>query len=569
MKETISALTEALDVLSKVQLLQKNKKDAHKVKPLLLQLEHIIKDSKLNFKMVLQKDFWDVMSEMGADAPASSPFLPKTVLNQQPSEGGAAAGAKSYNSASGQIVGVLGGMKDEFEKDLATAEKEEATALESFQKLEAAKQSEISAATAQKKSKESLLADTTRKKAEAEEDLETTKAALSSDQQFLVDMTANCKEQDQAYAARTKVRNQELLALSETLKILTADSARDTFGKTMDFLQINQENSGVQTLAAAQKKAVRAAFAKILKIARKNGNWMLASLAVRTNLDAFEKVKEAIDDMVETLSQEQKDEIEHRDSCIKDLHNNERDTEKELHSKKTLESNIDGLKMTIHELDKAIELFKSEIEDLEIQIKRAGEDRELENQEYRTVVADQRATQELLHKAIDTLKAAYAFPQKSNHAVMTTKVASRTGQEPPAEFEEYEKSSSANGIVRLMEQILWDAKQMEVEATHDEDQSQKAYEAFHMDSKESIKAKEDGITNKTEEKAQADQELLTMQTEFDDTMTTLEDLSKTKGDLHGDCDYFLKNFETRQTARAEEIEALKQAKAMLSGMKPN
>ena len=34
-----------------------------------------------------------------------------------------------------------------------------------------------------------------------------------------------------------------------------------------------------------------------------------------------------------------------------------------------------------------------------------------------------------------------------------------------------------------------------------------------------------------------------------------------------DCDFVMKNFEIRQTARDEEIEALKQAKAILSGAK--
>ena len=34
-----------------------------------------------------------------------------------------------------------------------------------------------------------------------------------------------------------------------------------------------------------------------------------------------------------------------------------------------------------------------------------------------------------------------------------------------------------------------------------------------------------------------------------------------------DCDFVMKNFEIRQTGRDEEIEALKQAKAILSGAK--
>jgi len=47
----------------------------------------------------------------------------------------------------------------------------------------------------------------------------------------------------------------------------------------------------------------------------------------------------------------------------------------------------------------------------------------------------------------------------------------------------------------------------------------------------------------------------------------LEGLNDTNGDLHKACDYSLKNFDTRQAARAAEIDALKEAKNILSGMK--
>jgi len=47
----------------------------------------------------------------------------------------------------------------------------------------------------------------------------------------------------------------------------------------------------------------------------------------------------------------------------------------------------------------------------------------------------------------------------------------------------------------------------------------------------------------------------------------LEQLSNYNGELHQSCDFIMKNFEIRQTARDEEIEALKQAKSILSGAK--
>ena len=45
----------------------------------------------------------------------------------------------------------------------------------------------------------------------------------------------------------------------------------------------------------------------------------------------------------------------------------------------------------------------------------------------------------------------------------------------------------------------------------------------------------------------------------------LEQLANQAADLHKSCDFVTKNFELRQTGFAEEIEAMEQAKAILSG----
>merc|ERR1719384_1481585 len=57
---------------------------------------------------------------------------------------GAAANAKSYNSRSGRILGLLREMGDETARDLAEAQKDDFLAEVSFQKLQSTKLSEIS-----------------------------------------------------------------------------------------------------------------------------------------------------------------------------------------------------------------------------------------------------------------------------------------------------------------------------------------------------------------------------------------------------------------------------------------
>ena len=50
-------------------------------------------------------------------------------------------------------------------------------------------------------------------------------------------------------------------------------------------------------------------------------------------------------------------------------------------------------------------------------------------------------------------------------------------------------------------------------------------------------------------------------------MVELEQLSNYNAELQSSCDFVMKNFELRQTTRNEEVEALRQAKAILSGAK--
>merc|ERR1712130_285719 len=107
----------------------------------------------------------------------------------------------------------------------------------------------------------------------------------------------------------------------------------------------------------------------------------------------------------------------------------------------------------------------------------------------------------------------------------------------------------------------------EAEAIRSEEDAQKAYEDFVKETNASIEAKSKDIVNKSETKAKAESDLVETKEAKEDTLLELEQLSNYNAELHQSCDFVLKNFDVRQTARDEEIEALKQAKAILSGAK--
>merc|ERR1711941_171535 len=77
------------------------------------------------------------------------------------------------------------------------------------------------------------------------------------------------------------------------------------------------------------------------------------------------------------------------------------------------EARIAGLELTIQTLTEAIETLKAEIAEMQVQLKRAGEDREKQNKEFQMTVADQRETQKLLQAALNVLSEFYGKKEKA------------------------------------------------------------------------------------------------------------------------------------------------------------
>merc|ERR1712039_687385 len=110
---------------------------------------------------------------------------------------------------------------------------------------------------------------------------------------------------------------------------------------------------------------------------------------------------------------------------------------KKEREKQDLIAKIEDLELTIKTLTEAIDTLKSEIAEMQVQLKRAGEDREKENKEFQMTVADQRATQKLLTAALNILKGFYA--KKAAAALLESN--QPAGPPPPPGFEAYKKNA--------------------------------------------------------------------------------------------------------------------------------
>jgi chromosome segregation ATPase len=511
--ESLSAVSSAVDTLGKQSFLQA---------AVALPLKRLV----------------SVLTKHEAVLPPSRRHLLASFLSQP-------AGS-SYDSQSDAILGILKQMKETFTTNLSAEQKEEQNAQQEYAALKAAKTREIKAASGQRVDKSKLLANTNEDLAHAKHDLEATRNALTADQKFIVDLTARCNAGDKEFSERSQLRATEIAAVSEALSILSGDEARDTFSAALGF---TQKKSDARTRAAA-----------VLRRAAKGSNSALTLLANKVSLDAFTKVLAAIDEMVGDLKTQQKEEVVHQRFCTKELRENEAGQAAKKAKIEDLTVEMDDNTGTVETVTKEIEVLQAQVAEMKVQVKRASEDREAANKEFQQTIADQRATQEVLQKVYNRLATVYA-PKK---AFVQAEPGAAVPPPPPA-FKAYKKDGGAGGVLGLIQEIVNEAISLEKETLHAEQSAQSDYEAFVKDSAEAIGADDRSIAGKLRAKAALETSLVTDASDKKATIADLEMLGSYEKQLHLSCDYVLANFDARQDARDQEMDALGNAKAILSG----
>eukprot|EP00401_Gymnodinium_catenatum_P037817 CAMPEP_0117498054 /NCGR_PEP_ID=MMETSP0784-20121206/21510_1 /TAXON_ID=39447 /ORGANISM="" /LENGTH=710 /DNA_ID=CAMNT_0005293115 /DNA_START=71 /DNA_END=2203 /DNA_ORIENTATION=- len=498
-------------------------------------------------------------------------------------------GYQSYAPQSGQIFGILQTMKENFEAHLSEEQEAELKAEAAHKDLMASKKEEIASGKKMVRQLDEDIAALGEKAAQESQDLEDTNNQLVLDRTFLADVKAKCSETDGEFDARVKSRMAEIAAVDDTITILNADDAFNNFGTTVDRVRKVQEVDAVgflQVSAAAeareQRFRQRRAASALRSAAQRLGASQLAAVAASAQLDAFTKVKEMVDKLVDELTKQQSDEVEQRDWCVAEFAGNARETSAADDKKSGLQTKIADLEKSIESLTKEIGDTQAGIDETQESMKRASETREAENAAFQRTISDQRLTQSILLKAVGRMKEVYAFLQRESDAdasatedesdqpgaahIATSGNHTNAGNSP-ARFTKYEQSAGGKRVVKLLEEIIADSKNMEEEALKSEEDSQTAYENLMKDSNKLIASSTAAITNLSEARATAKSSLSMAKADLKQTLEGLEGLNVYLGDLHRSCDFLMNNFDARQAARAAEVDALNEAKAILSGMK--
>jgi len=505
------------------------------------------------------------------------------------------SGSEGYAPASGEIVGILKTMSDEMTADIAEEKAAEEAAIAAYDELMTAKTKEVNALTKAIEEKMTRVGELAVEIVQMKNDLGDTAEALVEDKKFLADLEKNCDKKAAEWDTIVKTRNEELLALADTIKILNDDDSLELFKKTLpgasaSLLQVKvSANSARSQALAAIRGAPRSLHLDFI------------ALAIQGKKIGFEKVIGMIDEMVKTLKTEQSDDDNKKEYCAKEF-------DLADDKKKGLERSVSDLNTAIEDAKEGISTYQGEIEALEAGIKaldkavaEATEQRKEENEDFTQLMASDSAAKEILGFAKNRLNKFYnpklykAPPKRqlseedratlaaggtlaptaapggiagTGVTVLVDVHQHDTAKPPPppeAPGAYKKKSEESGGVIAMIDLLVKDLDKEMTVAQAEEKDAQEDYETFMKDS--SDKRADDSKTLADKEGAMADMKAA-LAKDTDAKASTTQELAATLQyiqSLHNECDWLLQYFDVRKEARTSEIDALGKAKAVLNG----
>mmetsp|Transcript_108550 Transcript_108550/g.283139 ORF Transcript_108550/g.283139 Transcript_108550/m.283139 type:complete len:718 (-) Transcript_108550:65-2218(-) len=486
-------------------------------------------------------------------------------------------GYSSYTPQSSQIFGILETLLEDFKANLADAQAAEEKSVADFEALKKAKEEEIAAGNKLVREIDAEVAALREKNAQEMKELSDAEEQLAMDQAFLADLKEKCAASDAEFEQRMKSRLEEISAVEDTIGILNSDEAFANFDKTTrgfveDQKFVEQSSALVQTSSRRAREAtsamLRARAVDVLrKAAGQTGLPELALIAASAEIDEFTKVKGLIDKLVAELKAQQLDEVKMRDWCIDEFATNKEETQAGDHKMSNLQQKKKDLEARIEELSEKIQQIIEKMAESQKQMGLASDNRESEAADLATTIQDQRLTQLILDRALKRMKEVYAFMQQQPGAAHIATSGTHTDAgNGPARFTKYGQNAGGARVVSLLQIVIADSQKLEDEALTQDLDSQTEYEDFMKASNAELAHDLSTKASMEEALAKAKKDLVATKEDIMDTLKVLEGLSAYKGDLHKSCDFIAKNFEARQAARQAEMEALAEAKAILSGM---
>jgi len=523
---------------------------------------------------------------------------------------------ENYEFKSGEVIEILEKLLDDFKDEKADLDEEEV-------KKVAAHDGLIQEKTSLKKSKDKEYEDAKAEKASTAEtitqksgDLSTISATLLDDQEYLKDLHAKCEDKSKMWDSRTEVRSSELTALTQAIQIITdlaskkgsllqitalvkfpkdhvvlVQDSRDSvldhdksitkmeaiddyvgflqLGKPRKLLAVLSHETAITAKESSTESNRRQVVSLLRSKAKELRSGLLTRLADKVESDPFKKVRKLIEELIDRLIQEAKDEASHKGWCDEEMGKAKRTRSEKADEITKLNSKLSSAEALRDKLAEQVETLEKEIADLEADLEKQTKLREEEKAENEATIKEAEEARDAVKEAITVLKDFYEKQAKGGSLIQEQK--DLQSQDPPdAGFDgEYKGASDkAGGIIGMLEVIQSDFERTMSETETAEKQAEQDFMEFERTTKTSLETKK---TAKEEKSAELERTETNISDDMDGlkaAQKTLEGSLKELQELHKACIDTGMTWEERQQAREQELAALKEALCILDRSGP-
>lgn len=513
---------------------------------------------------------------------------------------------EDYKFHSDDIITTLETLQKEFRDKRTEVDEAEVASVQEYKMTKQDKQDIV-------KTKNKNLDDSKKAKAETMSDIQTNKQNLDvtsktlvEDKDYLAKLSLMCDNKAKTWDQRSRVREEEIMALEQAVAIIKDKVMNNTNAKTVRLFQhavslrvaesVARNSRSMEAIEAAaeaaeapsflQQKSLLAAIhrlrgapradddsskAAVVDLLKKNGarlhSTTLATLASRIAADPLAKVKVLIQELVERLLQEANAETDQKGWCDKNTKEAKQKRADAADEVRKLNAEMAETESQRNRLAADVERLNESYQELELAQEAAITDRGEEMAENNATVAQAQEGLEALDTCIDILDKFYKTKAKESVDLGLIQQRGPAEDAPDAGFDIGEAylgaQSESGGILAMLDVMKSDFTRTIQETKEAEKQASQDHLNFMTETGKSLAQTEEAQKSKSSQKDEAVDRLATASNNLNEHMDTILNQIKELKLLKDACIDTGMSYEERVARRKDEIEALKQALSIL------
>jgi len=476
---------------------------------------------------------------------------------------------KGYAFKSDSVIELLKELETKFEDELVATEEAETNAINNYDLAKNARDALVKAKQEAKATKEKEVADSKEDLIAAFTAFDSTQADLAADTKTLSETEQSCRLKASEWEERSTTRAKEIEAIQTAISILAKATGVRTEApgnpvpppSPVAFLQVS--NPRTERALRILRQEAKSSHSKALERLADD-----VTERVKHGDGHFDQVVNMVEKMIFRLMHEQTEEDDHKNWCDQEISK----TESSITDKK---DKVDELNLKIEDAQARAAKLAEEVRDADAMVlkivehmKEATEIREIGKEENKLAIKDAEDAQTALANAIAVLETFYKESggvKKESWEFLQEPV--KLPENPSTWDSGYtsvaDPAAQPDGIVSVLKAVASDFAEMESQTMAQEESDQ---EAFEEDMKE-CKIEQARRTSESKEKAAEEKRTAEKQRSMEASRKSvageLEATEQYFKDLHPACIDGSSSYEDRKAARAEEIEALKNAQGLL------